>query len=130
MAGMLTRLFMIQTYDYIHQEYRLTSLAWDSPLTWLLTAVLLDLGYYWFHRASHEVGLLWAVHQVHHSSQHFNLTTALRQPVLEGLGWVTHWFYLPLALFIPTTQMVVHAEFNFLYQFLIHTELIGDLGPL
>lgn len=130
MAGMLTRLFMIQTYDYIHQEYRLTSLAWDSPVTWLVTAVLLDLGYYWFHRASHEVGLLWAVHQVHHSSQHFNLTTALRQPVLEGLGWVTHWFYLPLALLIPTPQMLVHSEFNFIYQFLIHTELLGDMGPL
>ena len=63
-------------------------------------------------------------------SEYFNLTTALRQPVLEGVGWVTHWFYLPLALVIPTPQMVVHAEFNFLYQFLIHTELIGDLGPL
>ena len=53
-----------------------------------------------------------------------------RQPVLEGLGWVTHWFYLPLALFIPTPQMLVHSEFNFIYQFLIHTELLGDMGPL
>ena len=78
MAGMLTRLVMIQTYDKVHQEYSLISLPWESVITWLATAVLLDLGYYWFHRASHEVGLLWAVHQVHHSSQHFNLTTALR----------------------------------------------------
>ena len=50
--------------------------------------------------------------------------------MLEGLGWVTHWFYLPLALAVPTPQMLVHAELNFLYQFLIHTELLGDLGPL
>ena len=50
--------------------------------------------------------------------------------MLEGLGWLTHWFYLPLALVIPTPQMLVHSEFNFLYQFLLHTELIGDLGPL
>ena len=50
--------------------------------------------------------------------------------MLEGLGWVTHWFYLPLALFIPTSQMIIHSEFNFIYQFLIHTELMGDLGIL
>ena len=45
--------------------------------------------------------------------------TIFRQPVLEGLGWVTHWFYLPLALAIPTTQMLVHTELNFIYQFLM-----------
>ena len=56
--------------------------------------------------------------------------TIFRQPVLEGLGWVTHWFYLPLALAIPTTQMLVHTELNFIYQFLIHTELLGDFGVL
>ena len=39
-------------------------LAWDSALTWVAAAVLIDLGYYWFHRASHEVALLWSVHQV------------------------------------------------------------------
>ena len=39
-------------------------LAWDSPLTWAAAAILIDLGYYWFHRASHEVALLWSVHQV------------------------------------------------------------------
>ena len=56
--------------------------------------------------------------------------TIFRQPVLEGLGWVTHWFYLPLALGVPTTQMLVHTELNFIYQFLIHTELLGDFGIL
>ena len=148
LSGLVSRVLMVHCYSHLHQHYRLTSLAWSRPSTWLLTALLLDCGYYWFHRASHEVGALWAVHQVHHSSQYFNLTTALRsedyhhtshlsretfhprQPVLKGLGWVTHWFYLPLALVIPTPQMLVHSEFNFLYQFLLHTELIGDLGPL
>jgi len=130
LGGLLTRFAMISTYSYIHTNHHIVILPWQSPLTWLLTAILLDLGYYCFHRASHEVGLLWAVHQVHHSSQEFNLTTAFRQPVLEGVGWLTHWFYLPMALFIPTPQMLVHSEFNFLYQFLIHTELLGDLGPL
>merc|ERR1712107_554216 len=44
-------------------HYRLVDLPWNSPWTWILTAVLVDLGYYWFHRASHEIGALWAVHQ-------------------------------------------------------------------
>ena len=64
-GGLLTRVVMIQTYDAIYQEYRMVDLPWDSVVTWILTAVLLDLGYYWFHRASHEIGLLWAVHQVY-----------------------------------------------------------------
>jgi len=130
LGGLLTRFAMISTYNYIHLHHHIVVLPWHSSFTWLLTAILLDLGYYCFHRASHEVGLLWAVHQVHHSSQEFNLTTAFRQPVLEGVGWLTHWFYLPMAFFIPTPQMLVHSEFNFLYQFLLHTELLGDLGPL
>jgi alkylglycerol monooxygenase len=89
-----------------------------------------DCGYYWFHRASHEVGVLWAVHQVHHSSQEFNLTTAFRQPLLQGLFQLTHWFYLPAALIIPPSQFLVHSQFVFLFQFWIHSELVGDLGPL
>jgi len=105
-------------------------LAWDSVATWVLAAVLVDLGYYWFHRASHEIALLWSVHQVHHSSEEFNLTTAFRQPVFQGLFQLTHWFYLPAALFIPPAQFLVHSQFVFLFQFWIHSELVGDIGPL
>jgi len=130
LAGLVSRTLMLSTYTWVYQQYRLIDVAWDSVLVWVMAAILIDCGYYWFHRASHEVGLLWAVHQMHHSSEEFNLTTALRQPVLEGLGWLTHWFYLPCALFIPPTQMLVHSELNFLYQFWIHTELVPNLGPL
>jgi len=130
LAGLTSKFMMIDVYDSVHKNYQLVDLGWDSPATWLATAIFLDLGYYLFHRASHEVAFLWSVHQVHHSSQYFNLTTAFRQPLLEGLAWLTHWFYLPLALAIPTPMMLVHSELNFLYQFWIHTELVGDLGPL
>ena len=78
LGGLMTRLAMISAYNYIHINHHIMVLPWSSPSTWVLTAILLDLGYYCFHRASHEVGLLWAVHQVHHSSQEFNLTTAFR----------------------------------------------------
>jgi len=130
MVGLFSKAACLNLYAWVHTHYRVVDLAWDSPYTWLLTAVLVDLGYYWFHRASHEVGLLWAVHQVHHSSEEFNLTTAFRQPVFQGLFQLTHWFYLPAALAVPPSQFLVHSQFVFLFQFWIHSELIGDLGPL
>jgi len=130
MIGMLTKGAMLSIYSYVYQHYHVLDLPWDSPVTWVCAALLVDLGYYWFHRASHEVGLLWAIHQVHHSSEEFNLTTAFRQPVFQGLFQLTHWFYLPAALVIPPSQFLVHSQFVFLFQFWIHSELIGDIGPL
>ena len=63
---------------------------------WSAVFLLDDLAYYWLHRLSHEVNVLWAGHVVHHSSEEYNLTVALRQSSLHGLmGWV---FYMPLAL--------------------------------
>merc|ERR1719481_698040 len=130
MMGLLSKGACISLYSWVHTHYRVVDLPWDSVWTWVLTAVLVDLGYYWFHRASHEVGVLWAVHQAHHSSEEFNLSTAFRQPVFQGLFQLTHWFYLPAALVVPTSQFLVHSHFVLLFQFWIHTELIGDLGPL
>merc|ERR1719225_1506700 len=73
MVGMLTKGMMLSTYTYVHEHYRILDLPWESPATWILAAVLVDLGYYWFHRASHEVALLWSVHQVHHGSNRYCL---------------------------------------------------------
>ena len=64
MAGIMTHGMMLSIYSYVHEHYRVTDLPWDSAVTWVITAVLVDLGYYWFHRASHEVAFLWSVHQV------------------------------------------------------------------
>jgi len=130
MVGMLTHGFMLSIYSYVHEHHRIMDLPWNSPITWVTTAILVDLGYYWFHRASHEVAVLWSVHQVHHSSEEFNLTTAFRQPVFQGLFQLTHWFYLPAALVVPPSQFLVHSQFVFLFQFWIHSQLIGDIGPL
>jgi sterol desaturase/sphingolipid hydroxylase (fatty acid hydroxylase superfamily) len=100
-----------------------------GPLAWAALVVLEDLCYYGFHRAHHEVRLLWAAHVNHHSSRHFNLSTALRQ------SWTTPltgpWFWLPLALlgFHPLMIMTAQAV-SLIYQFWIHTEWIGRLGPL
>ncbi|QBM30135.1 lysoplasmalogenase family protein [Hydrogenophaga pseudoflava] len=100
---------------------------WTSSAGWLLALVFYDFLYYWNHRLGHEVGLLWAAHVVHHQSQHYNLSTALRQPASYALlGWV---FYLPMALAgVPPLVFAVVGLVDLLYQFWIHTEQVGSLG--
>uniref|UniRef100_A0A8C9F6R9 Transmembrane protein 195 n=1 Tax=Pavo cristatus TaxID=9049 RepID=A0A8C9F6R9_PAVCR len=102
------------SYVYVWNNYKLFELPWDSPWTWYLTFLGVDFAYYWFHRISHEVNILWAAHQVHHSSEDYNLFTALRQSFLQRY---TSWmFNLPMALFIPPSVFAVHLQFNLLYQ--------------
>jgi sterol desaturase/sphingolipid hydroxylase (fatty acid hydroxylase superfamily) len=88
-----------------------------------------DFIYYWNHRFMHEVRWLWAVHVVHHSSERYNLSTALRQPVSDEFGVFVP--YSLLALFGIRPGVVQTARgVNLLYQFWIHTEAIGELGQL
>ncbi|CAH1175633.1 unnamed protein product [Phaedon cochleariae] len=115
-------------YFYLYEKFRLVNLPWDTPLTWYLAAVGVDFCYYWVHRACHEVHILWAQHQVHHSSEEFNLAVGLRQSLVQG--WCGFIFYLPLAFFIPPAHFITHQQFNLLYQFWIHTKTITTLGPL
>ncbi|KAF7657148.1 hypothetical protein LDENG_00031240 [Lucifuga dentata] len=134
-AGMVSRLPLLlmrgcelTAYMYVWERYRVVELPWDSPWTWWLTFLGVDFCYYWVHRFAHEVAILWAAHQVHHSSEYYNLTTALRQSLTQQFGsWI---FYLPMALAVPPSIFAVHIQLNLLYQFWIHTELIRDLGPL
>merc|ERR1719342_577456 len=119
---------LFSAYLYIHANHCLYRLPWDSPVTWVLAALGIDFCYYWVHRAHHEINVLWAAHQVHHSSEDYNLTTALRQSAFQGFGsWP---LYLPMAFFVPPAQAIIHKELNLLYQFWIHTELVQSIGPL
>ncbi|KAM9304692.1 alkylglycerol monooxygenase [Morus bassanus] len=128
LPDVLFRSIDLISYIYVWNNYRLFELPWDSPWTWYLTLLGVDLAYYFFHRISHEVNILWAAHQVHHSSEDYNLFTALRQSLLQKYtSWI---FNLPMALFIPPSVFAVHLQFNLLYQFWIHTEVITNLGPL
>jgi sterol desaturase/sphingolipid hydroxylase (fatty acid hydroxylase superfamily) len=97
---------------------------WD----WIILLIATDFCYYWFHRLHHDVRLLWAAHVNHHSSQLYNLSTALRQ------SWTTPFttmlFYWPLALLGFHPLMILSAiAINTVYQFWIHTELIDRVGP-
>jgi len=119
---------VFSAYLYIYSNHCIYPLPWDSSITWVLAALGIDFCYYWVHRAAHEVNILWAAHQVHHSSEDYNLTTALRQSAFQTFGaWP---FYLPMAFFIPPTHAIVHKELNLLYQFWIHTEVVRSIGPL
>lgn len=111
-------------------EHRIADLG-DASLwwSWLVLLVVEDFCYYWFHRSHHEVRLLWAVHVNHHSSQHYNLSTALRQALLTPLTGPIFW--APLALLGYAPWMILTAQaWSLLYQFWLHTEAIGKLGPL
>jgi len=115
-------------YCWVYNNWRIMDLPWDSLWTWMASFIAVDFAYYWFHRAGHEINVLWALHQTHHSSEYYNLTTALRQGMFQQYG--SMFFYLPEALFIPPQVHLVHTALNLLYQFWIHTQAIGTLGPL
>src|SRR5215831_10907180 len=119
--GLLTYAWMLEHAAPV----RLTA-SWP---VWIFAFVLYDLCYYWQHRLGHTVGLFWASHSVHHQSEEFNLTTALRQP---GTGAFTNWvFYLPMALCgIPVSVYLLTGVIQLFYQFWPHTRLIGRLGFL
>ena len=107
-------------------KLELANAAWWH---WLLILLAVDFLYYWFHRASHEIRFLWACHVTHHSSEEFNLTTALRQCSFQRV--FEYMFMLPLALLgIPWQMMFICHGILKIYQFWVHTRLIGRLSFL
>jgi sterol desaturase/sphingolipid hydroxylase (fatty acid hydroxylase superfamily) len=115
---------VVATYALL---YELTPLRLDpgNPLTWVLLFFADDLAYYWFHRVSHESRVFWASHVVHHSSQHFNLSTALRQTWVP-MTYLPFWLALPLLGFPPWMVLLAQA-WSLIYQFWVHTERIHRL---
>jgi len=96
---------------------------------WPLLFVLEDFSYYVFHRVHHEVRFFWAAHVNHHSSTHYNLSTALRQSWTTPLTGPVFWLPLALLGFHPAMILTAQAV-SLIYQFWLHTEWIGRLGPL
>jgi sterol desaturase/sphingolipid hydroxylase (fatty acid hydroxylase superfamily) len=124
-AKLLSIPFFAWVYEHRVLELGQPALVWS----WLVLLVSEDFFYYWFHRSHHEVRVLWAAHVNHHSSQHYNLSTALRQALLTPLTGPIFW--APLALFGYPPWMILTAQaWSLLYQFWLHTESIRTLGPL
>ena len=118
----------VAIYAWVYQ-WRVFEMDAGSAWVWLLAMLGVDLLYYFWHRASHEVNILWAAHVVHHHSEDYNLAVALRQAMLTSFTLLP--FLLPLALLgVPPLVYAASKALNTLYQFWIHTELIGRLGPV
>ncbi|MGR6873769.1 sterol desaturase family protein [Pseudomonas sp. HK3] len=112
-------------YAYFYEDFAL--FEWQSNLwTWLAAFVLYDFSYYWVHRIGHTMNISWASHVVHHSSEEYNLTTALRQTSVPNvIGWV---FYIPLAFMgFPPIVLISVGSLNLLYQFWVHTQAIDQM---
>ncbi|WP_017731733.1 sterol desaturase family protein [Nafulsella turpanensis] len=119
---------LLGIYAMLYQHFAILSFP-PTILNSLLLFVLVDFCYYWAHRMSHEVNLFWGGHVVHHQSEDYNFSVALRQGSFQSI-W-TAAFYWPLALIgFETMQFLFISALVTIYQFWIHTEKIGKLGPL
>lgn len=132
--GYFTRLIPAVIWGFVLQNLSLVEvdLAWFdlSPggiTLWIVAILAFDFCYYWFHRCSHEISALWAAHAVHHQSEDYNLSTALRQ---TSTGFLFNWiFYLPLFILgMPLEVFVTVNALDLIYQFWVHTQHIGKLG--
>ena len=111
----------------ISQQYAIWTFDINSLGHWLLAILLYDFLYYWFHRISHERQFFWGSHVVHHQSEDYNLSTALRQ---TSTSFLTTWvFYIPCFFFgMPISMFVSIASAHLIYQFWVHTQHIPKLG--
>lgn len=123
--GIWGKLLVFAAY-YLVYQMSIFTLGWEWYI-WIIAFFADDFSYYWFHRKSHEVRFFWASHVVHHSSEKYNLSTALRQTWTGNLsGAFIFWIWMPLLGFHPVMVMTMQA-ISLIYQFWIHTETIGKL---
>lgn len=126
-SGVFTKAMTVGLYTLAFEHVSLWRLPSDAWWVWLVGLVFYDLCYYWHHRLGHTCALFWAAHVVHHQSEDYNLSTALRQ---TSSGWLFGWvFYLPMAVLgFPPLVFGVVALIDLLYQYWVHTQQIGKLG--
>ena len=127
-TGVFIKIGTIALYQLIYEHFAIFTI----PVTWWSVTILFvmaDMLYYWGHRMSHQINLFWGSHVVHHQSEDYNLSVALRQSSFQTI-W-TFGFYLPLAVIgFDTLTFALITALITLYQFWIHTETIGKMGFL
>jgi len=125
LLGFLSKAIVLATFFYIYENFRFFTI----PLTWwsfILIFLADDFTYYWYHRVSHECRFFWASHVIHHSSEHYNLSTALRQTWSGSFFSFIFWLWMPLLGFHPA-MIMLQMSISLLYQFWIHTEAINKM---
>lgn len=126
LSGLFLKIFAIGAYQFLFEHFAFFTLE-RTWFYWLMLFLLADMAYYWAHRMSHEINLFWGGHVVHHQSEEYNLSVALRQSSLQVV-W-TFAFSLPLAFIgFNTFDFALMSAFITLYQFWIHTETINKMG--
>lgn len=124
-SGAFLKVLTIGAYTAVYEQFKIYTVP-DNVYTWIIAFIAYDFFYYWAHRMSHQVNLFWGGHSVHHQSEEYNLSVALRQSSTQTL-W-TFFFYLPMAIAgINPYVLISVSGFNLLYQFWIHTESIDKL---
>ena len=126
-VGLVSKGMVFALFTWVH-KFALFQLGYQRWV-WVLAFFADDFSYYWFHRTSHECRFFWASHVVHHSSQHYNLSTALRQTWTGGFFGFVFWLWMPLLGFQPIMIFTMQAV-SLLYQFWVHTEFVQRLGLL
>ena len=127
LSGLLTGIVGLTLYGAVYEHVAVWHLSEKSIAVWIGALIAYDFFYYWLHRFGHESAVLWAAHVIHHQSEEYNLSTALRQ-TSSGflLGWL---FYIPMAVAgVPPLVLGVVGLIDLLYQYWVHTQQIGKLG--
>lgn len=124
-VAVATKFMILGNYDYIYRNFAFWELG-NSWYIWVINLLLFDFIYYWAHRWGHEVNFFWGAHVVHHQSEKYNLSVALRQPWFHTL--IAFPLFLPMALLgFNTLQLAALGAFITLYQYWIHTQAIQKM---
>lgn len=123
--GLITKIIVVFVFTYVWQHYRIATIpfAWWS---WIIIFFFEDFAYYLNHRIAHRSRLFWASHIVHHSSQKYNLSTALRQTWTGGFYTFIFWIWIAFLGFHPL-MILTQMSISLIYQYWIHTELINKM---
>ena len=129
-VSLLTKGSILLLYIYFYQ-FRLFTINDLLPVwaVWALTFIVIDFVYYWYHRCSHRVRFLWAVHMNHHSSEEMNYVVSLRQAWFGPISKIPFFMFMPLVGFDPLITLVAGVA-STLWGVLGHTQWINRLGPL
>jgi alkylglycerol monooxygenase len=123
--GLTSKLLTFAVFCWFHQwAVRESS---NTIFEAILCFCVSDLIAYWFHRLGHECAAFWAIHSAHHTSTKFNLSTGVRLAFHHPYRFI---FWIPMTFFFSPDLMIAVESVSFIYQFFLHTELVGKLGPL
>lgn len=127
LSGLITKTIMAVIFWYLYDNFHVFTLDGSAWWMWVLAFFADDFSYYWFHREAHLIRYFWASHKVHHSSEKYNLATAVRQTWTGNITF-SYIFYLwmPIIGFHPIVILVMQ-QVSLLYQYWIHTETIGKM---